>query len=132
MSAFLHRRLGALEDQTRLSAWLITTTHRECWRVGKRAGRYPDLDERITDVGAPDPDHQLRWEREHLVRSGLDLLGGRCRDLLIALFQESTSYDQIAADLNIAVGSIGPTRARCFRKLEKILVELGVDGPGGE
>ena len=34
---------------------------------------------------------------------------------------------QIARDLGIPTGSIGPTRARCFRKLEKILVEMGVE-----
>ncbi|MBT8486545.1 MAG: sigma-70 family RNA polymerase sigma factor, partial [Phycisphaerae bacterium] len=93
----LHRTLERLRDQTRLSAWLITTTHRECWRVGKKSDRYPELDERIADVGTPDPVDADRWERQHLVREGLDQLGGRCRDLLLALFQggETPSYDHV-------------------------------------
>ncbi|MBI5863956.1 MAG: sigma-70 family RNA polymerase sigma factor [Planctomycetes bacterium] len=31
----LHRNLPQLKDQARLSAWLITTTHRESWRVAR-------------------------------------------------------------------------------------------------
>jgi hypothetical protein len=27
----------------------------------------------------------------------------------------------------MAIGSIGPTRARCFRKLEKSLAEIGIE-----
>src|SRR4029453_546364 len=113
-------------------AWLITTTHRESWRIGKRdAGKYADLDEHITDVSAPEDDQISTWEQQHMVRRGLDELGGRCKDLLAALFLESgePSYEAIAARLGMTVGSIGPTRARCFKKLEKILLELGLD-PG--
>jgi RNA polymerase sigma factor (sigma-70 family) len=128
--ATVFRKLRDLRDQTRLSAWLITTTHRESWRIGKRtAGRYVDLDDRIADVGAPDENQATTWEQQHLVRRGLDELGGRCKELLSALFLEAgePSYEAIAQRLGIPVGSIGPTRARCFKKLEKILVELGLD-----
>ena len=31
-------------------------------------------------------------------------------------------------DVPMPVGSIGPTRARCFKKLEALLADLGVDG----
>jgi hypothetical protein len=56
-------------------------------------------------------------------------LGGRCQELLSTLFLEpgEPSYEAIAERLDMTLGSIGPTRARCFKKLEKILVELGLD-----
>jgi len=129
----LYRRLETLEDTTRLSAWLITTTHRECWRVGKRSGGHPSLDEQIADVNAPSETQITEWEQQHLVRLGLLELGGQCEELLRALFVErgSGDYDTIAERLGMKVGSIGPTRARCFAKLKRILIRLGLD-PGTE
>ncbi len=127
----LFRNLGRLKDHTRVSAWLITTTHRECWRIGRRSGRAPQLDELIDDVGAPDPDTAARWELQHLVRLGLERLGGRYEALLRALFLAgpNVKYEMIAEQLDMKVGSIGPTRARCFEKLERILRDLGVETP---
>ena len=122
------RRLETLEDHTRLSAWLITTAHRESWRVGKKSGRAQHLDEAITDLGSPSDDQVESWDRQHLVRVGLERLGGRCQELLTALFLEpaEASYEELARRLDMKVGSIGPTRARCFKKLESILAELGL------
>ena len=122
-------RLDKLRDQTRLSSWLITTTHRETWRVGKRnKGAYRELEERIADVSAPSEDQIQLWEQQDIVRRGLKELGGRCEELLSALFLEQSepSYEAVAERLGMTVGSIGPTRARCFKKLEKILIELGL------
>jgi RNA polymerase sigma factor (sigma-70 family) len=129
--ATVFRKLGELRDQTRLSAWLITTTHRESWRVGRRGGaaKYAHLEEHFTDLAAPSAEKTETWERQHLVRLGLEKLGGRCQELLAALFVETVepSYEAIAQRLGMPVGSIGPTRARCFKKLQAILEELGLD-----
>lgn len=125
----LHRSLESLRDQTRLSAWLITTAHRESWRIGRRTDDYPDLDRIIEDVSQPSEDHLLAWERQHAVHEGLKQLGGSCEQLLRALFMDPTnpSYEDIGERLGIRVGSIGPTRARCFEKLARILAKLGFD-----
>lgn len=124
----LFRRLETLEDQTRLSAWLITTTHRECWRRGRRKAETVELDER--DIRADEPPEALteQWELQHAVRDSLRELGGPCEALLEALFLRPAEqdYESIAAELDMKVGSIGPTRARCFRKLEAILRARGV------
>lgn len=126
--SILYRRLAALRDHDRLSSWLITTAHRESWRVGKKTGRYEHLDEKFVDVSEPQADQAERWEQQHIVRAGLAELGGRCEELLSALFLENKepSYDEIAARLNMRIGSIGPTRARCFEKLEAILRRRGL------
>lgn len=123
----LYRQLAALRDQTRLSSWLITTTHRECWRVSRREHPLNDLDPAWSDRDAPDPQATAAWEEQHLVRQALTELGGRCEQLLTALFldPEHPDYEEIARRLSIAVGSIGPSRARCFEKLERILRKLG-------
>lgn len=85
------------------------------------------MDETIHDVSAPDDDALLRWERQHLIREALKRLGGRCETLLSELFLGKTegSYDAVAERLGIPVGSIGPTRARCLKKLEELLLSMG-------
>ena len=127
--AVLVRRLGDLRDQTRLSSWLITTTQRECWRLGRQDGRFAPLDETAVDAGAPPLDEVTRAEREQLVREALDRLDERCRSLLTDLFlaPAAPSYDEIAVRHGMKVGSIGPTRGRCFKKLEAILREMNVE-----
>ena len=126
----LFRRLDGLRDQTRLSSWLITTTYREAWRFGKSAQRHTALDEAIVDVGTPPGDLVAQAEREQLVRDAMVLLDDRCRALLTALFltDDAPSYDQIAGRFGMPVGSIGPTRARCFKKMDAVLREMGIDG----
>lgn len=130
------RALPGLQDQTRLSAWLITTTRRECWKVSarNRARSHADVDdlaEVLPDLSDEPVADIARLEREHAVRHALAQLDQKCRDLLTALFlaPDEQSYEAIAARLGMAIGSIGPTRARCFRKLEPILREAGLDEP---
>ncbi len=126
----LYRNLGQLRDQSRVSSWLITATYRECWRTGKQSSRYVDLDDQLVD-GGPAPEAEVtRLEREHHVRQALRQLDDRCRLLLTALFLDPTdpSYTVIAAELGMPTGSIGPTRARCFKKLEAELRAVGFDG----
>lgn len=124
------KSLDGLRDDTKVSAWLITTTHRECWRIGRKRGTYQHLDAAIPDVAQPDPQQAEKWERQHAVRSALRSLGGRCEELLTALFLDQggeNRYEIIAQRLGMPVGSIGPTRSRCFRKLQMVLQEMGFD-----
>jgi DNA-directed RNA polymerase specialized sigma24 family protein len=69
-----------------------------------------------------------REERQLLIREALTKLDERCRELIRALFFEpaATNYQVLAAKLGMQVGSIGPTRQRCFKKLEGMLGALAV------
>ena len=129
----LFQKLESLKDQTRLSGWLITTTHRECWRIGRDRKRALDLENDFADVSQPDDQRLEQWERQQLVRQALAELGGQCEELLAALFltPAEVDYERIAARLGMKVGSIGPTRARCFKKLEPILTRMGLEPAGG-
>jgi RNA polymerase sigma factor (sigma-70 family) len=129
----LFRRLNGLRDQTRLSSWLITTTQRESWRVARadraaRSAEDPDDIAAILDPGPSPAALVIQAEREQLVRDGLARLDDRCRALLTTLFleAEAPSYEAIGRRLGMPIGSIGPTRARCFKKLEAILIGLGL------
>jgi RNA polymerase sigma factor (sigma-70 family) len=126
----LLRHLAGLRDQTRLAPWLITTTRRESWRHGRSSARFVALDDSIVDQAPEAIEDVTRWEREQGVRQAMRRLDARCRALLSALFLDNTasSYEAVAARLGMPIGSIGPTRARCFRKLDAILRELGFNG----
>lgn len=125
----LFRKLDTLRDDMLLARWLLTTAQRETWRLGKSTGRYANLDDLMEDISSPSEDELEQRERQHIVRQALRQLGGPCAQLLSALFLEpgTPNYEAIADSLGMKVGSIGPTRARCFRKLEKILLELGLE-----
>jgi RNA polymerase sigma factor (sigma-70 family) len=131
--ASLVHHLGELRDRERLSSWLITTATRECWRLRRSAQR-----RRVTqgDEGleatpeVPLPETDLVDEERQLVREAMDRLNERCRELLQMLFSSADEphYPEVAEQLDMPIGSIGPTRARCLAKLEAILRTLGVQG----
>lgn len=123
------RRLESLQHPDRFSAWLITTARRESWRV-KRNQREETVDGEI-DAPAPDPTADslvIEWEHAASTYQALEQLDERCRRLVQALFlhDDRPSYDAIAAELGIAVGSIGPIRARCLERLRSNLAEVGI------
>lgn len=120
------RQLARLRDRTCLSAWLITITHRECRRFCKRSGIHLELSDSIQDPAELDSDHFQRSERQLILRQALRRLDPRSQELLNALFFDPThpSYREIAERLGMAEGSVAPTRSRCFKKLEAILVSL--------
>ena len=118
------KNLHTLRDHERLAMWLATTTHRECWRIGRRSKSFAseDIARHFDDVSSPPEDQSARWEQQHLVRVALEELGGRCQRLLTALFLagDRPRYERIAEELDMPISSIGPTRSRCFRKLERL------------
>ncbi|MFM9108937.1 MAG: RNA polymerase sigma factor [Chloroflexota bacterium] len=125
----LLKRLDQIEDPGSLPYWLMTTTRRESWRVGKQHGRFTDLDESVLDESEPVGSAVEQYERDLTVRAAMERLDPRCRQLLTALFLDSSeqSYQAIAAEFGMPVGSIGPTRARCLRKVQGILKDLGLE-----
>ncbi|WP_234359140.1 RNA polymerase sigma factor [Plantactinospora sp. BC1] len=125
----LVEHLGRVREPAALATWLATTTRRECYRlvrVGRRTQPFDPLDEAVeATIGAllpPDlrtPDENLlRAERRQALRDGFGQLPARCRELLSLLVADPpTSYREIARRLGMPIGSIGPSQARCLRKL---------------
>jgi RNA polymerase sigma factor (sigma-70 family) len=120
--------LPALEQPERVSVWLVTTAKRACW--DKRRGTDYEREagvavESLGDVPLEDEETNeemiIQYERQTAVRQTLARLEERCRQLLNALYYatEKLDYAAIARRLNIPVGSIGPTRARCLEKLRQ-------------
>lgn len=129
------RRLESLQDISRFSSWLITTAHRESWRYKKQYRDQP-LDDAFDPVDDEPtaPQQVIAWERAATVHRALEQLGDRCRNLLRMLFLDDPrpSYDTIASDLRISIGSIGPTRGRCLKQLRGHIQDLGLADPNDE
>ena len=119
------RSLRSITDHRAVPKWLMTTTHRECWRMSRSAGSGEVAPAELQSE-QPAPDQLERWEEQMRVQHALEALGGRCEKLLRALFLDRTNvrYEAVAESVGIPVGSIGPTRARCLAKL----AELQQDG----
>lgn len=122
--------LPALRDSARVVAWLATTARRECWRTMRRRdrARSGEVPEHLAEPGDGAADGLESLERRQIVRESLEELGGRCQRLLEALFSApgEPSYPVIAEQLDMPVGSIGPTRARCLGRLSEILRRRGI------
>ena len=51
----------------------------------------------------------------------------RCQRLLRVLMADPPpAYEEVSAALDMPVGSIGPTRARCLKRLREILRSRGI------
>ncbi len=123
------RQLDHLRDPKAVVAWLITITRRESILYCKKFRSPLELDENTEDPSGSLPEMIQRWERQHYIHQALERLGSPCRELIKAIFLEdpAPSYEELARRFQMPAGSIGPTRGRCLRKLEVILLEMGID-----
>lgn len=135
----LFEHLERIDQPERVRAWLVTTARRTTERLRQRNARWQALPESVVSGSdetpvqewldpAPLPDEVLiQLEEQHLVRTGVAALEERCRRLLTLLFYDPQQlpYAEIAAQIGIPTGSIGPTRNRCLQKLRTLLQEMG-------
>jgi RNA polymerase sigma factor (sigma-70 family) len=127
--------LPRLRNPTALPKWLMQTTAHRCWRSRRQADRYSHdeedvrrLEERPTlPETAPEAILQ-EVEREQAVREAIAGLSPRCRQMVEMLFYETPPrpYEQVAASLGVATGSVGFLRLRCLRQLRRDLEKAGV------
>jgi RNA polymerase sigma factor (sigma-70 family) len=109
-----------------LTAWLITTTRREAWRVRAVARKQVPSDTEWLDAvpdSAPGTEElAVTHEQRRQLWAALGKLSERCQELLrIVAFVPRPDYDVVSAELGMPRGSIGPTRGRCLAKLRELL-----------
>ena len=127
--SILHQKLATIRDAERLTGWLVTTARRESLRVLRSRRRHQSIagDHGLVASTSLPEEAAGALERQHLVRQALRRLAPRDEQLLSALFldQNSADYGDVAQRLDMPVGSIGPTRARAFARLARLLEEKG-------
>jgi RNA polymerase sigma factor (sigma-70 family) len=133
--ALLFQNRERLRNPERISAWLVTTVKREALHLKLKNSGNDYLSENTSNAGLIDsetglsnpkplPDEELEGlERQAQLESALKEIGGRCQELLEAMFfsPEEKSYADIAKSLGMSSNSIGPLRKRCLEKLKAFL-----------
>jgi RNA polymerase sigma factor (sigma-70 family) len=130
----LFTELANLRKVESLRYWLITVTTCKSyhWKKQQRVGdvELDGMETEQADATASSgemPPWLEQIENEQIVREAVGKLSGRCAEMVRLLFYQDPplAYTDVAARLGLATGSIGFTRARCLKKLEAHLLELG-------
>jgi RNA polymerase sigma factor (sigma-70 family) len=119
----LFRNLDTVRDPFSLGAWIETTARRESLRalVGRRREELTGEDVGVERPVLDDGDAELE-ERKAALAGGLRKLNRRQRALMESLLAEpAPSYAELSARIGIPIGSIGPTRGRCVKRLRQEL-----------
>ncbi len=120
-------KMDTLRDRQQLSSWLMTVTRRACikrWRSNKAEEVELMEGDHIQDTNLEENISHL--EEQFLVQEAFARLSDRCKQMIEALFLKDPplSYEEIAEKLEISLGSVGPTRARCLDKIKREVERL--------
>ena len=122
----LVRQGEAIRDERAVLRWLTITARREAWRVSQRSRRASPSDDEVLDAALPrqvsaettallDDEQRTLWR--HVTK-----LSERCQRLIrVIAFCDRPDYAGLAEELQMPIGSIGPTRGRCLDKLRALM-----------
>jgi len=138
----LVEQIGNLRQPAALPGWLATTTRHECLRILRAARRHDHAGLAPEEQMPPDPaatmieEEVIVAERNAALRAAFAELPQTCHELLSMLMSDPPpAYVEVSATLGMAVGSIGPTRARCLERLRRsphLVAVLGNQAEGIE
>jgi RNA polymerase sigma-70 factor (ECF subfamily) len=134
--AFLRafRGLAAFKGDARFSTWLYRITWNLCadWlRRNRKPGRAPVTLERAGDMADGRIDLEggvLAAEERRKVRQALDGLDEKYRVVLILLYYQKLSYDQIASVLAVPMKTVETRLYRARKLLKESLTRAGGGG----
>ena len=123
--------LPKLRKVKALPKWIMQITAHKCFHRKQQQQRTEVMDPAAKEFEKSTPSRAeavfREAEDEQSLRQAMAELPPRCRELVHMLFYEEPvrSYQEIAATLGVAVGSIGFIRQRCLEKLRQRLLEAG-------
>ena len=120
-----------VRDPAAIAAWLVTVARREAIRIDKLSKRVVLVEEQSFERRAASTDdvdrRAIRDDDGALIRRAVGQLGDRCRELLRLLYSsDELSYTEIAVAMDMPIGSVGPTRARCLDRLRTVATAQGL------
>jgi RNA polymerase sigma factor (sigma-70 family) len=134
----LVERLDHIAEPDRLGSWLATTARRECLQLLRRTSRERPAATATWLAGLPDGTAPvdtgiLLEERDAALWNAVGFLPERCQQLLrVLMAAPPPTYRDVAAALDMPMGTIGPSRQRCLEQLRKVLAAQGLlTGSGG-
>ncbi|MEV6652154.1 sigma-70 family RNA polymerase sigma factor [Streptomyces sp. NPDC051219] len=103
-------------------------------RRRREAAYHADGPEPATGHDSSPEGRALAGERHRALRAAVGRLPGRCPELLGAMLSpDDPTYREIAGELGISQGSLGPVRSRCLGCLRRMLrAEVGAPEPWGK
>jgi len=130
----LLEHLNEIRDPQRLAGWLAMTCRRECWALLRKSRSWVNVElehmERLIGGGDPADEPFLTAAEHAALWQAFQLLSEWCqrvlRELVIDPDNGPPSYRLAAEKLQVPVGSLGPTRARCLKALRKLLDTGGI------
>jgi RNA polymerase sigma factor (sigma-70 family) len=128
----LVEHLDRIREPDRVGAWLATTARHESLRIAKLTSRIvPTFDETVVDLRADDDGAQdppwMNGDRDMALWALFRQIPTRCQVLLRLLIEENPlSYRDLGEALEMPIGSIGPTRARCLERLRRLAEDSGI------
>ena len=118
----LMENMKGIHNPARLSAWLSTTARRHSLRVLAARRREIPVDEPRSDslvTEAADVE-VVRAAWNAALWKAFTQLSEHCQRVLrVLVHSPELSYEQVAAAVGIAPGSVGPTRGRCLSELRR-------------
>jgi RNA polymerase sigma factor (sigma-70 family) len=137
----LVERIDTVRQPESIGSWLATTMRRECLAALRRRTKVvvSEVWDDVPDEADPLDDALLKREQDSALWRAFRSLKPRCQTLLRVLMADpSPSYTEVAAALDMRVGSVGPTRQRCLAALREVMAagsypfDPSVTEPGGE
>lgn len=131
------QHLGRIREPDKAGSWLASTARNECLKTLRSLSRLtvtsdPQLLDRVSEERTPEQslldseEAAAQSERIRRLWQEFERLGDRCRQLLrVLIASPPPSYQEVSAALGVAVGSIGPLRQRCLRRLRARLDARG-------
>jgi RNA polymerase sigma factor (sigma-70 family) len=123
-------RLADLREPRALPKWLMQVAYHQCHRWKQQQQRVVSRDSEdlpVPETPAIAESLVQQTQEEQMLREAMAALTPQCRRLVELLFFETPArpYAEIAAELGLALGSIGFTRQKCIERLRRHLDELG-------
>jgi RNA polymerase sigma factor (sigma-70 family) len=118
----LLENMNRIHNPARLAAWLGTTARRQALRMLAARRRETPVDEPRSDGRAAEPADVavLRDAGNEALWQAFTQLSEQCQKVLrVLVHSPELSYEQVAAVVGIARGSVGPTRGRCLAELRR-------------
>lgn len=129
----LCQSIDRIAEPATLPRWLAVTASRLSLRCLRNQNRTVSLEcgeGSLTDVIASEDasaeSNAIAASQSTILREAVGALKGKCGPLLTMLYLgEEASYQDVCEKLEMPIGAIGPTRARCLEKLRRALEEAG-------
>ncbi len=128
----LFEKLDEIEQPDKIRSWIVTTAKFKTWGAvrGEKGFYSPESEQEMEAEMANLPDASpladerlIELEQQHLIRTALKELEERCQKILSMIYLQdaAASYAEVAQEIGVGETSISPLRARCLKKLAKVL-----------